>query len=181
MAYACQMRWTGELSIIITLDWEKRIRVVKLCMTFESGPECTLTVFWAIYDSELIQCMRLLSIRIMELMRSLGTYASVFYAYAQHKRKNNKFEKGLQHILIMRIRNWCVHWACTSEIKWCLVPPKCKVTSLYFSPKVTNPERLHVVCRSWKSEQSKISHLGTFKGTQEWDFFGSSFEICTFS
>ena len=29
----------GEVSIIITLDWEKHIRVVKLCMTFESGPE----------------------------------------------------------------------------------------------------------------------------------------------
>jgi hypothetical protein len=39
------MRWTGEVSIIITLDWEKRIRVVELCMTFESGPECTLTLF----------------------------------------------------------------------------------------------------------------------------------------
>jgi len=45
LAFACQMRWTGEVSIIITLDWEKRIRVVKLCMTFESGPECKLTLF----------------------------------------------------------------------------------------------------------------------------------------
>ncbi len=45
LAFACQMRWTGEVSIIITLDWEKRIRVVKLCMTFESGPECILTLF----------------------------------------------------------------------------------------------------------------------------------------
>ncbi len=57
MAFACQMRWAGEVSIIITLDWEKRIRVVKLCITFESGPECILTLFWAIYDSVLIQCI----------------------------------------------------------------------------------------------------------------------------
>ncbi len=56
LALACQMRWTGEVSIIITLDWEKRIRVVKLCMTFESGPKCKLTLFWAIYDLVLIQC-----------------------------------------------------------------------------------------------------------------------------
>jgi hypothetical protein len=45
LAFACQMRWTGEVSIIITLDWENRIRVVKLRMTFESGPECILTLF----------------------------------------------------------------------------------------------------------------------------------------
>ncbi len=57
LALACQMRWTGEVSIIITLDWEKPRRVVKLCMTFESRPECILTLFWAIYDSVLIQCM----------------------------------------------------------------------------------------------------------------------------
>jgi hypothetical protein len=51
------MQWTGEVYIIITLDWEKHIRVVKLCMTFESGPECILTHFSAIYASVLIQCL----------------------------------------------------------------------------------------------------------------------------
>ncbi len=56
LASACQMRWTGEVSIIITLDWGKRIRVVKLCMTFESGPEYILTLSWVKYDSVLIQC-----------------------------------------------------------------------------------------------------------------------------
>ncbi len=50
LALARQMRWTGEVSIIITLDWEKLIRVVKLCMTFETGPECILTLFCAIYE-----------------------------------------------------------------------------------------------------------------------------------
>jgi hypothetical protein len=45
LAFACQMQWTGEVSIIITLDWENGIRVVKRCMTFESGPECILTLF----------------------------------------------------------------------------------------------------------------------------------------
>ena len=56
LAFACHMRWTGEVSIIITLDWENGIRVVKRCMTFESGPECILTLFWAIYALVLIQC-----------------------------------------------------------------------------------------------------------------------------
>ncbi len=56
MAFARQMRWTGDVSIIITLDWEKHIRVVKLCMTFESGPEWIETLFWALYDLLLIQC-----------------------------------------------------------------------------------------------------------------------------
>ncbi len=122
--------------------------------------------------------MRLLSIRIWNwcVAWAHATYASVFYAYAQHKRKNYKFEKGSTHTdharqELMR----ALHWACTSEIKWCLVPPKCKVTSLYFSTKVTNPERLHMVYRSLKSEQWKISHLGTFKGTQEWEFFWLQF------
>ncbi len=59
--------------------------------------------------------LRTLSIRVrnyafaehthQELMRSLGTSASVFYAYALYKRKNYKFEKGFQHKLIMRVRN----------------------------------------------------------------------------
>ncbi len=31
------------------------------------------------------------------------------------------------------------------EIKWCLALQKIKVTSLYFSPKVTNPEMLYGV------------------------------------
>ncbi len=56
MAFARQMRWIGDVSIIITLDWEKHIRVVKLCMTFESGPEWIQTVSWALYDLLLIQC-----------------------------------------------------------------------------------------------------------------------------
>jgi hypothetical protein len=56
MAFARQIRWTGDVSIIITLDWEKHTRVVKLCMTFESGPEWIETLFWAIYDLVLIQC-----------------------------------------------------------------------------------------------------------------------------
>jgi hypothetical protein len=35
----------------------------------------------------------------------------------------------------------CVH----QQIKCCLAPPKVKVISLYFSPKVTNPERFYGV------------------------------------
>jgi hypothetical protein len=66
LAFACQMRWFGEVFIIITLDWEKHIRDVKLCMTFESGPECILTHFWAIYDLVLIQWAQLLGCKIFQ-------------------------------------------------------------------------------------------------------------------
>ncbi len=43
------------------------------------------------------------------------------------------------------VRNWSARSACASEIKWCLAPPKIKVTSYYFSPKVTYPEKLYGV------------------------------------
>jgi hypothetical protein len=92
-------------------------------------------------------------------------YAVVSYVHAKHMHKNSKFEKGLQNILTMRVRNWCMHLACMSgtdactrihfrnwapsawawEIKWCLAPPKIKASSLYFSPKVTKTERLYGV------------------------------------
>ncbi len=44
--------------------------------------------------------------------------------------------------LSVRVRKWCTLSASASEIKWRLASPKVKVpvTSLYFSPKVTNPE-----------------------------------------
>ncbi len=84
--------------------------------------------------------------------------------------KNSKFEKSLQNMLsnehackelmralIVRVRNWCARSACASEIKWCLAPPKIKVTSFYFSPKVTYLERL-----SWKSKRTKISYSYLF-------------------
>jgi hypothetical protein len=74
LAFACQMRWTGEVSIIITLDWKKHIRVVKLCMTFESGPECILTHFWSIYDSVLIQCMVLLATSLPSISESYFSF-----------------------------------------------------------------------------------------------------------
>jgi hypothetical protein len=70
MAFARQMRWTGDVSIIITLNWEKHIRVVKLCMTFESGPEWIETLFWALYDLLLIQCRSTRSTKIHKIHRS---------------------------------------------------------------------------------------------------------------
>jgi hypothetical protein len=48
--------------------------------------------------------MRMLSMRISSL-RACSVYASVPYAYAQHKRKNSIFEKGLQSMLSIRVRN----------------------------------------------------------------------------
>ncbi len=52
-------------------------------------------------------------------------YASVSYAYAQHKYNNSKFEKvpskhaehaikELMRTLSVCVRNWCVHWAYAS-------------------------------------------------------------------
>ncbi len=35
------------------------------------------------------------------------------------KHKISKFEQGLQNILIMRVRNWCVHWAYASGTDAC--------------------------------------------------------------
>ncbi len=63
-------------------------------------------------------------------------YASGNDAYTEHTLKE------LMHALSMRVRNWCLSSACASEIKWCLAPPKIKIVSLGFSPKVTYPERL---------------------------------------
>ncbi len=85
-----------------------------------------------------------------ELMHSLSiwvrnwcvpwAYASVSYAYAQHKHKNYKFEKvpskhaeharkELMCALSVHVRNWCAGSACASEIKWCLAPSNIWVTS----------------------------------------------------
>ncbi len=66
-------------------------------------------------------------------------YASVSYAYAQHKSKKCQ--------ILMGPFKPCWAYAqgtdaCASEIKWYLAPPKMRITSLYFSPKVTSPEWL---------------------------------------
>ncbi len=36
---------------------------------------------------------------------------------------------------------WCTRSACASEIIWRLTPPKIKITSSYFIPKVTYPQK----------------------------------------
>ncbi len=86
LALACQMRWTGELSIIITLDWEKHIQVVKLSMTFESGPECKLTLFWAAYDLVFIQCVNTqilkLSIPVTHRVRTVNVADTILWCYS---------------------------------------------------------------------------------------------------
>jgi hypothetical protein len=57
-------------------------------------------------------------------------YASVSYAYAQHKHKKSRFEKvpskhaehtrkELMRALNERVRNWCVHWTCASGTDAC--------------------------------------------------------------
>ncbi len=39
--------------------------------------------------------------------------------FLTHKPKNFKFEKSLLNMLIMRVRNWWVHWACASGTYAC--------------------------------------------------------------
>ncbi len=82
-------------------------------------------------------------------LKTWWAYASGTDAYPEHTGQE------LMRALSIRVRNWCARSACALEIKWCLAAPKGKVTSLYFSPKVTYSERLYGV---------KISHLGTFIG-----------------
>ena len=61
-------------------------------------------------------------------------------------------------MLNIRIRNWCAPWAYGSGTDAC---PEHKVTSLYFSPKVTNPERLYGVkiMKIWAIENLTLGHL----------------------
>ncbi len=66
-------------------------------------------------------------------------YAAGTDAYPEHTPKEP------MRALSVRVRNLCVSSACASEIKWCLASPKLKTISLYFSPKVTYPERLYDV------------------------------------
>jgi hypothetical protein len=71
---------------------------------------------------QFLTCMLSIRVKIPNLMRALSTYACT-----ESTRRN--WNKN---------RNW----ACASEIKGWLAPPKVWVTSLYFSPKVNNSKRL---------------------------------------
>ncbi len=98
-------------------------------------------------------------------------YASVSYAYAQLKRKNSKFEKvpskHAEHMrkelisaLSFQISNCCSRWAWASEIKWCQATSK-QVTSSYFIPKNTYPERFYSVkiMKVHEIENLTLGHL----------------------
>ncbi len=114
-----------------------------------------------------------------ELLHTLSIYASVSYAHAQHKRKNSRLEKvpskhaehthkELMRSLSFCVRNCCSSSSCASEIKWRQAPPKIIVTSLYFTPTVTYPERFYCVKsheNPWNSERSKISFFLSFSLT----------------
>ncbi len=84
------------------------------------------------------ELMHALSLR-MKFERSLQNMLSirrkswcVHWAYASWE---------LMWALSIRVRNWCVCWAYASEVNWCLAPPKIKIISLYFRPKVIYPNR----------------------------------------
>ena len=63
----------------------------------------------------------------------------------------------LMRALSIRIRNWCACSACAPEIKWCLAPPKIKIISLYFSHKVTFPEKA-LWCNNYENPSDRKSH-----------------------
>ncbi len=92
-----------------------------------------------------------ISVKIPNLKRSLQSMLSirvrnwcVHWAYARGTDACTKrTRQELMRALSVRVRNCCVRWACASKIKWFLALPKTKVTSLFFSPKITNPERLY--------------------------------------
>ncbi len=92
---------------------------------------------------------------------------------------NSRFEKGLQNMghagkELMRALSvpyvWetdaCTERACEKLMRalnvrvrnWRLAPPKGKVTSLYFSPKVTNTERLYGVKKNHENPSVRKSH-----------------------
>ncbi len=69
-------------------------------------------------------------------------YASGTDARPEHtrKHKNSKFEMipstHAEHARKELMSTLTRRSACASEIKWCLIPPKIKVTSLYLAPKL---------------------------------------------
>ncbi len=67
-------------------------------------------------DQEL---MRLLRIRISSWCVP-WTYCmhQFLMGYAQHKLKIPNLKRSLQNMLIMCVRNWCMHWACTVKKSW---------------------------------------------------------------
>jgi len=83
-----------------------------------------------------------------ELMLIPWSYASVSYAYAQHKRKNSKFvkvpskyaehtHKELMHSLSIRLRNWCMHYKCNA-VCWLR-----QVTLIQFSKRIFRTNCVH--------------------------------------
>ncbi len=106
------------------------------------------------------------------LMRMLSI--SVKIPNLKRASKSDHAHKELMRALSVRVRSWCGQWAYATEtdvhdqcahqqIKCCLAPPKVKVISLYFSPKVTNPERLYGV-KIMKIRGIEISKLGKLQG-----------------
>ncbi len=97
--------------------------------------------------------------------KTCWAYATGTDAYLDHTGQE------LMRALCLRVRNWCACSAWESEIKWYLVPPKIKPTSLYFSSKVTNSERLYGA-KIMKTRAIENLKLGTFKGAQPWEVCG---------
>ncbi len=122
------------------------IRVRNWCVhwVYETGTDSCIERTYEICKGPFKTCWAYASLKNMLSIRVRNwcvpwAYASGTDAYAEHT------PKELIGAMRVCVRNWCVSSACASEIKWCLAPPKIKRISLYFSPKVTYPERLYGV------------------------------------
>ncbi len=92
--------------------------------------------------------------------KTCWAYATGTDAYLDHTGQE------LMRALSLRVRNWYARSACASEIKRCLAPPNIKVTSLYFRPKVTDPERLYgaKIMKTRAIENLKLGSRAPLKG-----------------
>ncbi len=119
--------------------------------------------------------MRMLSMRISSL-RPCSVHASVHHVYAQHGLKA-LFKFGIFTLMLsIRIRNWCIHWACAqgtdahaehthqflTRMLRVRISPWC-VCSACFEGIALLKIRLSIRVRNF--ERSNISRLGTFKST----------------
>ncbi len=76
--------------------------------------------------------------------KTCWAYASETDAYPEHTGQE------LIRALSMRVRNWCARSSCASEIKWCLAPPKIKVTS--------HQPRKALWCKNHENPSDRKSH-----------------------
>ncbi len=128
------MRWAYGSGTDVCTDHtcQELMRALSTHMKFEKVPS---------KYAEHTELMRALRMRVrnwcVPWADASGTDA--YAEIADHPRKE------MMCTLSILIISLCECSACAQEMKWCLTPQKIKIISLYFSPKVTYPERLYGV------------------------------------